>query len=40
MRVGPTMPIVPSVVSPVLNGAVMIEASHSPVEGCSAPIVT
>ena len=25
---------------PVLNGAVMSEASHSPVEGCSAPIVT
>ena len=40
MRVGPTTPIVPIVVSPALNGAVMIEASHSPVEGCSAPIVT
>ncbi len=40
MRVGPTTPIVPIVVSPALNGAVMSEASHSPVDGCSAPIVT
>ena len=40
MRVGPTTPIVPTVASPALNGAVTIEASHSPVVGCSAPIVT
>ena len=35
MRVGPTTPIVPSVASPALNGAVTSDASHSPVVGCS-----
>ena len=36
MRVGPTMPIVPTVASPAVNGAATIEAPHSPVVGCSS----